>query len=63
MSREEIEALLGKAMNKLDDIESEHKKRVRKLEQKIAYLEEMLSSQKNMLSDTVKWIDKQKELK
>jgi len=60
MSREEIVALLKKAVDKLNTLEDTHREEVGKLEERISYLEEMLSSQKNMLSDTVKWI-KEKE--
>ena len=60
MSKEEIEALLLQAVEKLKNLEDCHVKKVKSLEERIDYLEEMLSSQKNMLADSMKYI---KELK
>jgi len=58
MSKSEIEKLLLNSVEKLNQLENSHNEKVIKLESKIEYLEEMISSQKTMLNDTVMWIKK-----
>jgi len=59
MSKDQIEKLLLEAIDKLKTLEDSHAEEVERLEGRISYLEEMLSSQKNMLNDTVSWIKQQ----
>lgn len=61
MSHKEIEALLLQAVEKLRDLENLHTQKVKRLEDRIDYLEEMLSSQKNMLADSLKYINELKQ--
>ncbi len=61
MSQKEIEALLLQAVEKLRDLEDLHTNKVKRLEDRIDYLEEMLSSQKNMLADSLKYINELKQ--
>lgn len=56
MSKEEIEELLLKAVERLQLLETRHQDKVKSMEDRIEYLEEMLSSQKNMLADSLKYI-------
>lgn len=57
MSHTEIEVLLKEAIQKLQDLEKRHNEEVSELKGRITYLEEMLSSQKNMLTDSMKYIN------
>lgn len=57
MSQKEIEGLLKEAIKKLQDLENRHNEEVSDLKERISYLEEMLNSQKNMLTDSVKYIN------
>lgn len=57
MTREEIESLLHQALTKLTVLESEYKIKIEKLEERVKYLEEVIMAQKNMLSDSMKYID------
>lgn len=56
MSKEEIEELLLTAVERLQLLETRHQDKVKSMEDRIEYLEEMLSSQKNMLADSLKYI-------
>jgi len=56
MSKEEIEELLLKAVERLQLLETRNQDKVKSMEDRIEYLEEMLSSQKNMLADSLQYI-------
>lgn len=62
MTSEEIEVLLHQAIDKIKLLESQCNKKVEELEARVVYLEEVISSQKNMLADSVKYIQKIEKL-
>ncbi|MTI39979.1 hypothetical protein [Fulvivirga lutimaris] len=62
MTSEEIEALLHQAIDKIKLLETKCDKRVEELEARVVYLEEVISSQKHMLADSVKYIQKIEKL-
>lgn len=57
MSREEVEELLKAAVVRINKMEAEYKGTIRRLEKRIEYLEEMVSSQKTMLTDSMNYIN------
>lgn len=62
MTSVEIEALLHQAIDKIKLLETKCNKRVEELEARVVYLEEVISSQKHMLADSVKYIQKIEKL-
>ena len=62
MTSEEIEVLLNQAIGKIKELESTCHKKVEELEARVVYLEEVISSQKHMLADSVKYIQKIEKL-
>ncbi len=60
MSPKEVEELLLIAVERLKLLETSHLEKVKTLEERIDYLEEMLSSQKNMLADSMHYINELK---
>ncbi|MEQ8243735.1 hypothetical protein [Fulvivirga sp.] len=62
MTSVEIEALLHQAIDNIKLLETKCTKRVGELEARVVYLEEVISSQKQMLADSVKYIQKIEKL-
>lgn len=62
MTSVEIEALLHQAIDNIKLLETKCNKRVEELEARVVYLEEVISSQKHMLADSVKYIQKIEKL-
>ena len=58
MSRQEIEKLLLEAIEKLNKLDSCYRQEVGELKERISYLEELIESQRNMLEDSVEYINK-----
>jgi hypothetical protein len=58
MTSEDIEILLNNVIGKIKELEANCHKKVAELEARIVYLEEVISSQKNMLADSLKYIQK-----
>lgn len=58
MSRQEIEKLLLEAIDKLNKLDSCYRQEVGELKERISYLEELIDSQRNMLEDSVDYINR-----
>lgn len=58
MSRQEIEKLLLEAIEKLNKLDSCYRQEVGELKERISYLEELIESQRNMLEDSVDYINR-----
>jgi len=57
MSITEVEKLLKAAVVKIKQMETNHKNTILKLEKRIEYLEEKVSSQKIMLNDSMQYLN------
>jgi hypothetical protein len=58
MSKQEIESLLLQSVHKLELLDTSYRAEVQELKERIGYLEEVISSQKHMLNDSIDYIKK-----